>query len=36
MPKVMMATPSTRRSIIRRTELSMRFGSLPVEVSKIS
>ena len=26
MPKVMMATPSTRRSIIRRTALSIRFG----------
>jgi hypothetical protein len=30
------ATPSTRRSIIRRTESAMRAGSCTVEVVRIS
>ena len=36
MPKVKIATPSTLRSIILRTEDSMRLGSCTVEVSRIS
>ena len=35
-PKVRIATPSTRRSIMRRTDDSIRFGSCTVEVSRIS
>ena len=36
MPNVKIATPSTRRSIMRRTDNSIRLGSFTVEVIKIS